>query len=144
MHDQSDVAPDTLGVEVLDGGIAVKYLDGREVFYNGDPEPVSSPHQTAPGKHVHVLVTGPDDTRGILMYVDERRTDDEILEDSGVGRILLDEGEETPLFQGVRVERGSVRYEIDVDLAAVDGRVFVFEEDQFEEFSYEIVADEES
>lgn len=139
--DRSEIPPDTLSIEVLDEGVTVSYLDGREVFYHGSPEPTATPHRTAPGKHVHVLVTDASDTQGILVYVDERRTDDEILADSGVGRVLLGEDESTTLFQGVTVSRGSIRYEIDVAFDALDGRVFVFEEDQFQERSLELVSD---
>jgi len=138
MVDYSEVAPDTLPVGLTDGGIVVEYLDGREVFYHGVPEPAETPHQTAPGKDIHVLVTDESETSGILMYVDERTTEAEILEDTGVGRVLLDRGELRSLFPGVEATRDDLTYEIDVDQSVVDGRVFVFEEDQFEELSYEL------
>lgn len=140
MTSHSNVPPDTLGVDLVDGGIVVSYNDDREVFYRGVPETIGSPHQTSPGKAVHVLVVAPSETRGTLLYVDERRTEDDILESSGVGRVLLDQGEASTLFPGVTVSRGTHRYEVAVDFEAVDGRVFVFEEDQFEEYSYELVA----
>ena len=139
MQEFSPVSPQTLSVSLVDGGIVVAYLDGREVFYHGVPTRVETPHQTAPGKHVHVLVTDETETQGVLLYVNERTTGDEILESTGVGRVLLAEDSETMLFPGVTVARGSLRFEIDVDHAAIDGRVFVFEEDQFQEFSFELV-----
>lgn len=138
MAEYSEVAPDTLTVRLTDGGIAVEYLDNHEVFYQGVPEPVETPHMTAPGKDVHVLVTDETETSGVLMYVNERMTNAEILEASGVGRILLDSGETRSLFPGVEVERTDLRIEITVDGEVVDGRVFVFEEDHFEEHSYEL------
>lgn len=134
----SEVPPSTLSIRLTDGGIVVEYLDNREVFYHGVPEPASTPHQTAPGKDIHVLVTDESETSGIVMYVDERTTGAEILESSGVGRILLDQGERKSLFAGVEAKRNDLRYEIDVDEDLVDGRVFVFEEDQFSEQSYEL------
>jgi hypothetical protein len=136
----SDVPPDTLSVRLTDGGIAVEYMDGREVFYHGVPEPASTPHWTAPGKDVHVLVTDGSETSGVLMYVDERATGADILESSGVGRLLLDKGETRTLFAGVEATRENLRYEIDIDEEVVNGRVFVFEEDQFAEHSYELTA----
>lgn len=142
MDQHSEVAPDSISVRLTDGGVAVEYLDGREVFYRGVPTPVESPHQTAPGKDVHVLVTDETGTTGVLTYVDERKTESEILEDTGVGRVLLGHDDERVLFPGVTVSKGRVRVEIDVDHDAVDGRVFVFEEDQFEERSFELVAED--
>jgi hypothetical protein len=137
--DHSDVPPDTLAVDLVDGGVVVEYTDGREVFYRGVPERVEAPHQTAPGKVVHVLVTDASETQGVLVYVNERRTEDEILDASGVGRVMLGEDEMSTLFPGVTIHGGSLRCELTLERDLVDGRVFVFEEDQFEERSYEVV-----
>lgn len=134
----SEIPPETLAIDIVDGGITVEYSDGREVFYRGDPEPVESPHQTGPGKDIHVLVTDESETHGVLVYVNERKTEDEILQSSGAGRVLLDDGEETSLFPGVTVRGGNLRDEIVVDDELVEGCVFVFEEDQFEELAYEV------
>jgi hypothetical protein len=135
----SEIPPDTLPVELADEGIGVEYTDGRRVFYHGVPRRVESPYETAPGKDVHVLVTDDSETRGVLLYVNERRTEDDILQDTGVGRVLLDADEETTLFPGVTVRGGRLRCEIVTDSDVLDGRVFVFEEDQFEELSAELV-----
>jgi hypothetical protein len=142
MEAHSEVSPDTLTVELLEGGVRVEYLDGRSVLYRGVPEAVTGDHQTTPGKDVHLLVTDESEQSGILIYVDERTTEDEILEDTGVGRILLSEGEETTVFPGVTIKGGSLRQTIAIDHDAVDGRAFVFEEDHFEERSYELVETE--
>jgi len=139
MQEYSDVSPETLSVRIIDGDITVTYSDGREVFYRGPATPTESPHQTAPGKDTHVLVTDGSETQGVLLYVNEDRTDDAILKGSGVGRALLGQGEESTLFPGVTVRGGGIRDEILVDHDLLDGRVFVFEEDQFEEFAFEIV-----
>lgn len=135
-----EVPPNTLSVQFVDGGIVVEYLDGREVFYHGVPESTSTPHTTAPGKEIHVLVTDESETSGVLFYIDERTTGADILESSGVGRVLLNKGEERTLFAGVEARRNDLRYDIDVDDTFVDGRVFVFEEDQFEEYAYELTS----
>ena len=139
MEEHSEIPPDTLAVELAEEGIGVEYTDGRQVFYHGVPERVDSPHQTAPGKDVHVLVTDASGTQGVLLYVNERKTTDEILADTGVGRVLLAEDEATTLFPGVTVSGGRLRCTITVDHERLDGRAFVFEEDQFEELSFEIV-----
>lgn len=140
MESHSDVPPATLAVELTDGGVLVEYLDGREVLYRGVPTPTEGEFLTTPGKDVHVLIVDPAENSGVLVYLDERTTEDEILADSGVGRVLLSENEETTLFPGVTARGGSLRNEVLVDHDTVDGRVFVFEEDQFEEQSYELVA----
>jgi hypothetical protein len=142
MEAHSDVPPATLAVELTDGGVLVEYLDGREVFYRGVPTPTEGEFLTTPGKDVHVLIVDSAKQSGVLVYLDERTTEDDILEDSGVGRVLLSEGEERTLFPGVTACGGSLRNEILVDHDTVDGRVFVFEEDQFEEQSYELVPSE--
>lgn len=142
MVEHTEVAPDTLSVRLTDGGIVVEYLDGREVFYRGVPERVTPPYETAPGKDAHVLVTDESETSGVLVYVDERTTESEILESTGVGRILLDRGETRSVFPGVSAHRTGIRCEIDIDEPLVDGRVFLFEEDEFAEHSYELVAGE--
>jgi hypothetical protein len=139
MADHSEVSPDTLPVALTDQGIAVEYTDGREVFYHGVPTAVETPHTTAPGKDVHVLVVDEEGTRGVLVYVNERKTGDDILDESGVGRVLVGREEEAMVFPGVTVDGGQYRVTVRVDHGAVDGRVFVFEEDQFEERSFEIV-----
>ncbi len=141
MQSRSDIPPDTLPVELTPDGVEVTYQDGRRVFYRGVPAKSSGALRTAPGKDVHVLVTDEDERRGVLVYVNERKTEDSILEDTGVGRVLLDRGEETAVFPGVTVRDRQLRVEVDVDPAVVDGRVFVFEEDEMGERSFELVAD---
>jgi hypothetical protein len=137
----SEIAPSTLAVELTEDGIAVEYLDGRTVFYHGVPATAEGSLTTTPGKDTHVLVTDGSETEGVLTYVNDRKTDGDILESSGVGRVLLEKGETTSLYPGVRVTRTGFRYEIEVDFDAVDGRVFVFEEDEMGELSREIVSE---
>ncbi|MFW6018175.1 MAG: DUF5796 family protein [Halapricum sp.] len=141
MNRASEVAPSTLPIELTDGGIEVEYLDGRRVFYHGVPSKTAGSHRTTPQMNAHVLVTDHDGTEGVLTYLNDRKTDGEILEDSGVGRVLLADGESTSVFPGVTVSRDGFAFEIDVDVETVDGRVFVFEESEMAERRYEIVAD---
>jgi hypothetical protein len=144
MSARNDVAPSTLGVELLDHGVQVEYLDGRTTLYRGVPEAVTGTLTTAPGRETHVLVTDPTETEGVMMYVNDLKTDDDILEASGVGRVVLGADEEEELFPGVHVRRTkSMRTEIEADPEVARGRVFVFEEDDWAETSYEFVTDAE-
>lgn len=136
---RDEVPPDTLGVDLRDDGVAVEYLDDREVFYRGVPRPVEGSVRTGPGKEVHVLVTDPTGTQGVLTYVNDRATKAEILEETGVGRVLVEDGDEAVPFPGVSVRVAAHRATVSVDFDAVDGRVFVFIEDELGEDSVEIV-----
>jgi hypothetical protein len=142
MSARNDVSPDTLGVELREDGIVVEYTDGREAFYNGVPEKVDDGLRTQPGKLVQVLVTDPTETEGVLMYVNDRNTHDDILESTGVGRVMLDPGEEEELFPGVTVRADGYAIEVEADPAVARGRVFVFEEDERGERSFEFVSGE--
>jgi len=138
---RSDVPPGTVGVSLREEGVVVEYLDGRTTLYRGVPEAVSGPLTVAPGRETHVLVTDPDGTEGVLTYINDLRTHDEMLEDSGVGRVILEPGEEATLFPGVVARRPGERTEVMVDPETVDGRVFAFVEDGWSEERYEFVAD---
>jgi hypothetical protein len=139
MSHRSDVPPDTLGVTLQDDGIVVEYLDGREAFYRGVPRTVEGSVTSGPGTEVHVLVTDESETRGILMYVNDLRTDEDILTESGVGRVIIEDGDEQALFPGVRASVEAHRVTVSAEFAAVDGRVFVFIEDELGEESVELV-----
>ncbi|WP_254764958.1 DUF5796 family protein [Natrinema marinum] len=139
MSARNDVAPSTIGVDLVDGGVVVEYLDGRDVFYHGPPEPVEDAVTTPPGKEVHVLVTDPDGLEGVMTYVNDRNTHDDILESTGVGRVMLDRDDEEELFPGVTVATEAYSVRVAADLSVVDGRVFVFAEDEMSEHAYELV-----
>ncbi len=139
---RNDVAPSTLSISLLDDGVEVEYIDGRTTFYRGIPERVST-LTTKPGRDLHVLVTDPTDSEGVLVYVNDLKTHDDILESTGVGRVLLDQGEEEELFPGVVVRRvGELRFAVDADPDVARGRVFAFVEDDWGEDSYEFVAED--
>ncbi len=144
MSARNNVAPSTIGVDFVEGGIVVEYLDGRDVFYHGPPKPVEGGLKTPPGKEVHVLVTDPDGVEGVMTYVNDRNTHDEILESTGVGRVMLEGDDEEVLFPGVTVSTAAYSIRVEADLSLVDGRVFVFAEDEMSEHAYELVASEDS
>ncbi|OLZ40325.1 hypothetical protein A6E15_04705 [Natrinema saccharevitans] len=139
MSARNDVPPSTIGVDLVDGGVVVEYHDGREVFYHGPPEPVEDAVTTPPGKEVHVLVTDPDGVEGVMTYVNDRNTHDDILESTGVGRVMLDRDDEEELFPGVTVATEAYSIRVEADPSLVDGRVFVFAEDEMSEHAYELV-----
>jgi hypothetical protein len=143
VSNRSDIPPDTVSVELTEDGVAVEYLDGRTTFYHGVPTKAEESVTTAPGKDTHVLITDKTETSGIMVYVNDLRTHDDIIEESGVGRVVLDDGEEDELFPGVTVTDHQMRVEVTVDYDVTDGRVFVFEEDEMGERSFEIVPAEE-
>lgn len=140
MSTRSEVAPSTLEIDLVDGGIVVRYLDGREVFYHGPPERVDGSVSTPPGKSVHVLVTDDDGVEGVMTYVNDRKTDESILEATGVGRVFVSADESATLFPGVMAHIDGYSVTVSADLALVDGRVFVFAEDEFSERAYELVS----
>jgi hypothetical protein len=137
---RNDVAPSTLSVALLEEGVEVEYTDGRRTLYRGVPEKVPGTLTTKPGRDLHVLVTDPTDSEGVLVYVNDRKTHDDILESTGVGRVVLDQDEDEELFPGVVVRRvGELRYEVEADPETARGRVFAFVEDDWGEDSYEFV-----
>ena len=142
MSVRTDVPPDTLEISLAEEGIYVYYLDGRRAFYNGVPEKVHGTLRTRPGKDVQVLVTNEDATEGILTYVNERKTGEDILDSSGVGRVMLDKGETEDLFPGVTVTLDGYAIEVEADPVTAGGRVFVFEEDELGERMFELFASE--
>src|SRR6056297_3364663 len=142
MSARNDVAPDTLGVELAEDGIVVEYTDGREAYYRGVPTKESGTLRAQPGKLVQILVTDPTETEGVLMYVNDRNTHDDILESTGVGRVMLEPGEEEELFPGVTVRVDGYATEVEADPEVARGRVFVFEEDELGERFYEMVEEE--
>jgi hypothetical protein len=145
MSAHTDVPPSTVGVDLVESGVEVEYVDGRKTFYRGVPEPVTGTLTTPPKKETHVLVTDPTETEGVLLYINDLKTHDDILESSGVGRVILDDGESEEVFPGVTIRRpGGMRTEVEADPEIARGRVFVFVEDDWSEQSYEFVADTES
>ena len=140
MSQRSDVPPSTVAVDVSEDAVAVEYLDGRRVRYPGPPTTVEAAVRCQPGKEVHVLVTDESGTEGVLVYVNDRTTSDEILEGSGVGRVFLASGESTELFPDVEASVDGHAVTVSAG-GAVSGRVFVFEEDELGERAFEVVAE---
>lgn len=139
MNTRENVSPQTLSVELDQDGVFIEYLDGRRVFYHGVPQKVDERVRCAPGKQAHLLVTDDTDTTGVLVYLNDRKTHSAILESTGVGRITLDD-DDLEVVPGVVARQAGLAVELQADPRVLDGRVFVFEEDAFDEQSYEIVS----
>lgn len=142
MSARNDVSPESVGVELTDEGIFVEYTDGRRTFYHGVPQRREGTLRCQPGKDVQVLVCDPTETEGVMVYVNDRKTHDDILESTGVGRVLLDSGETAEIFPGVDVTADGYAIEVTADPAVTRGRVFVFVEDEMGERSFELFGDE--
>ncbi|MFC7046269.1 DUF5796 family protein [Halobacteriaceae archaeon GCM10025711] len=139
MSVRNDIAPSTVGVEFGERGIVVEYTDGRRAHYLAEPEEVTGTVRVSASMNVQVLVTDPSETEGVMVYVNDRKTSDEILESSGVGRLMLEPGDEEELFPGVVVRGDDYAVEVEADTTEARGRVFVFEEDELGERAYEFV-----
>lgn len=142
MNYRSDIAPSTLPVTIDPDAVEVEYLDGRAVQYREPREETAEPVRCRPGTEVHVLVADPAASEGVMVYVNDRSTHDEILESTGVGRLILDPGEEASVFPGVEARLDGHAVIITADPAAAGGRVFVFDEDERGERAFEVVAAE--
>ena len=142
MSYRNDVPPESIPVALTPDGIVVTYADGRETFYNGVPERHEGTLRANGGMNVQVLVLDPTESEGVMTYVNDLNTHDDILESTGVGRVLLDPGERAELFPGVAVEMDGHADEITADPSVAGGRVFVFEEDDMSEYSFELFADD--
>lgn len=140
MSQRRDVSPGTLRVELDEDAVVVEYLDGRRARYRGPIEAIEGSVRCAPGKEVHVLVTDEGGDRGVMVYVNDRNTAGDILEDTGVGRVVLEPGEESELVPGVVAFLDGHVVEIVADPGVAGGRVFVFEEDELGERAVELVA----
>lgn len=142
MNYRSDIAPSTLPVAIDAEGVDVEYLDGRTARYREPREETAGPVRCRPGTEVHVLVADPAEAEGVMVYVNDRSTHDDILESTGVGRLILDPGEEASVFPGVTASLDGHSVVVSADPAAAGGRVFVFDEDERGERAYEIVPEE--
>lgn len=130
MATRTNVSPSPLSVSLEDEGVTIDYLDGRIVHYRG---PIEEREETvvAPRTlHVHVLVYDTSADEGIMVYVNDLDTDDAILESTGVGRVLLDEGDRETIYPGVIVERTGERIHVSVSDLPAETRVYAFLENE--------------
>lgn len=138
MRHRSNVSPVPLAVERDDDDIVLEYLDGRTVRYRGPLEPREGSVSAPITLELQVLVLDEDASEGIMVYVNDYDTVDDILEETGVGRVLLGDGDTEALYPGVIATRSGQTIEVEVDDALTDAWVFVFVENQFGERAYRL------
>lgn len=142
MSYRSAVPPSTLSVRILEDAIEVVYHDGRRVRYENEPTTVTGSVRTRPGTIVQVLVVDTEADEGAITYVNDRDSHDDILEKTGVGRLIVEPGDTKGIFQGVTAHGDGHAVEVRLE-DEVDERVFVFAEDDRGEAAYELIPDEE-
>lgn len=142
MDYRSDIAPSTLSVAVEPDEVVVEYLDGRAARYREPRQEQSGPVRCRPGTEVHVLVTDRAADEGVILYINDRSTHDDILESTGVGRLIMDPGEEATVFPGVTARMDGHAVVINGDPTTAEGRIFVFEEDERGERAVEILSED--
>lgn len=139
MRHRSNVSPAPLTVDRDGDGIEVRYRDGRTVRY-ADPVPADGERIAANTAYeIHALVTDPDGSEGVMVYVNDHDTSDDILESTGVGRLLLEPGEEAAIYPGVTAARSRERITVRADPDAIDGSLYVFVENELEERAFRLV-----
>ena len=126
-----------LNAEITSKGIELTYLDGRTVIYSREPEKVEKHIKCQPGKDIHLIII--ENNTGKIMYIDELKTDHTILESTGVGKYLIPLKETIEVYAGVLARKEGHSIEIIADFDRVNGRIFVFQEDEFGERAHEII-----
>lgn len=139
MEARSNVSPVPLTLHPGESQMTLEYLDGRRVEYEAPLETQSGSVSANVAYEIHVLVTDADETEGIMTYVNDYDTSDEILESTGVGRVLLDVDDREALYPGVTARRSADQITIDVEADAIDGSVYAFVENQLDERVYRLV-----
>ena len=132
-----EVHPVKLNAEISVDGINIRYLDGRTAKYESEPHKVEKCIRCQPGKDVHVVTI--QEGVGEVVYVDELKTDHKILESTGVGKYLVPSAELVEIFEGVTARKEGHSIEICANFELVNGRVFVFQEDEFGELAHELI-----
>lgn len=138
MRGRSNVSPVPLPIDRTDEGIAIEYLDGRSVQYGTPVDAPDPPVESTTSFEIHVLVVDADRDEGIMVYINDYDTVDEILEATGVGRILLGDGDSEAVYPGVRVSREGERIAIAVEEGLADAWVYVFVENPVDERAYRL------
>ena len=134
---RKEIHPVKLNAKITLKGIELTYLDGRTVIYSREPEKVEKNIKCQPGKDIHLIII--ENNTGEIIYIDELKTDHKILESTGVGKYLIPLKEKVEVFTGVLARKEGHSIEIIADMDRINGRVFVFQEDEFGERAHEII-----
>ena len=124
MQHRSNVSPVPLSVNRSDEAVAVTYLDGRRVTYHGPFTEREEEVRANQSFEVHVLVIDPTIAEGVMTYINDFDTSDAILESTGVGRVLLGDGEEEAIYPGIVASRSAEW--LSVKIVSDPGEVWVY------------------
>lgn len=128
MQHRSNVSPVPLTVERSAEAVRVHYLDDRVVTYRGPFEERDGELAANRSFEVHVLVIDPESGDGIMTYVNDYDTTDPILESTGVGRVLIEDGQHEAIYPGITATLAGETVRVTVDETAADMWVYGFVE----------------
>lgn len=128
MQHRSNVSPVPLPVERESDRIRLTYLDGRVVTYRGPFDDRDGGVRANRSFAVHVLVVDPESEEGVMTYINDYDTSDDILESTGVGRVLLAEGESEAIYPGVTARLSGETIDVRVHSAVGQVNVYAFVE----------------
>ena len=135
---RTNVSPTFLPVRKRDSQIELTYLDDRTVTYSGPFDTSLDTVEANRSVEVHVLIVDSEFKEGMMVYINDYDTVDDILESSGVGRIILPDGGVETLYPGVRVIRDGERIRVTAGEAPDDIWCFAFIESQLSEDAYRL------
>ena len=135
---RTNVSAVPLPVRRSDDTIEITYLDDRVVTYPGPFQDEGTSLTANRTVEIHVLIVDNEFSEGMMIYLNDYDTVDDILESTGVGRIILDDGATESLYPGVRGSRQGERITVEVDTNAETAGVYVFVESQLKQDAYEL------
>lgn len=138
MQARTNVSPVQLPVDVGSEDVTLEYLDQRLVSYRAPVVERDGPVNALHTYEIHVLLTDEAGEAGYMTYLNDLDTVDDILESTGVGRVILEDGETVTLHPGVTASRDGETIAIETASEVVEGRVYVFVEHQLEERAYRL------
>ncbi len=138
MQPRTNVSPVQLPVDIGTDDVTIEYLDRRLVSYRAPVVERDEPVHAVHTYELHVLVTDATGEAGYMTYVNDLDTTDDILESTGVGRVILDADESVSLHPGVTASREGETITIQLTTSDLDSRVYVFVEHQLDERAYRL------
>ena len=128
MQHRSNVSPVPLTVERSTEAVSLQYLDDRVVTYRGPFDEHQSDLTANRSFDVHILVIDPDTGDGIMTYINDYDTSDAILESTGVGRVLIDDGQREVIYPGITATLEGEAINVSIDSSTDDVWVYAFVE----------------
>ncbi len=128
MRQRSNVSPVPLSVERSSDAVRLHYLDGRVVTYHGPFEYRKDDLVANRSFEVHVLVVDRTTGEGIMTYINDYNTSDAILESTGVGRVILDDGQREIIYPGVSASLSGEQIHVSAETVGEDVWIYGFVE----------------